>query len=194
MVMLLKQTTTPPLGGAQRSRSDSARIGGLARVNPANAEIREGMKIKAVALRMEGLSYRNIAKRLQVSHGMAHILCVEGISEEQNRGKKHARLIRDEQLDHLDEIQCRLSDIIDSIPRIPENVEGGAKVMPKAHFTMLLKAASVLLKVFDHQAKLMGLYATKGVEFDAPEVPNWAEIIARAKTVKKKTLNAQQKA
>ena len=143
-----------------RTRSDAARIGGLARVNPANPDIRERRKLDAVALRLEGNSYRKIASKLRISSALSHELCREAFAEEQGDGQERAARIRAEQLAMLESVQCRLLQTISRGDGRGE--KRGGKDGRSTDIELVVKVSSALVKLWDRQAKLLGLDAEPG--------------------------------
>ncbi len=138
-------------------RSDAVRKGNLVRRNPAYKDIRATNKAEVVRMRMEGNSYRVIAEKLNLSLGAAHELCSEALNELQGEGRELAIRLRAEQLYRIDTLSGRLMRLVmnDKLRVVETRTDGS--VLELQDFEVLTRLTGSLVKLFERQAKLMGL-------------------------------------
>jgi len=116
---------------------------------------------KALKLRIEGNSYRAIAKKMGCSRTQAHTYVVEALKESTSRIAKNADDLRDLELERLDTLIKGL---------YPKAKKGDPQAVDK------------ILKVMDQRQKLTGIQA-------APQV--LGEIIAETGSVDKPSLRVR---
>lgn len=167
------------MGSRKGTRSEAVRKGNRRR-NPAARDIRAVNKVEVVRLRLEGNSYRNICEKLDLSLGAAHELCTEALTEVQGEGRELAKRLRAEQLQQLDEVGGRLLRLVlKKDLRVAETKPEGS-VFELAEFETLTRLTGALGKVWERQAKLMGLDAPAKVDIGGGVPISLPELAQRA--------------
>jgi hypothetical protein len=167
------------MGSRKGTRSEAVRKGNRRR-SPAARDIRAVNKVEVVRLRLEGNSYRAIGEKLDLSLGAVHELCTEALTELQGEGRELAKRLRAEQLQQLDEVGGRLLRLVlKKDLRVTETKPDGS-VLELAEFETLTRLTGSLGKVWERQAKLMGLDAPAKVDIGGGVPISLPELAQRA--------------
>lgn len=118
-------------------------------------------RAEAVKLRVRGLSYSQIAERLNISKAQAHIDVTTSLKESAGERSKDLEESRELELQRLDNAISKVTDILER--ELGFDLQGIAPDEVAAlvgdQSELVLKAADRLVKLSAERSKLLGLYA-----------------------------------
>lgn len=144
--------------------------------NPAMALMSAEQDQRVVALKRQGLTFLQIASELAISKSQAH----RAFQRALNRiPADDVRAYREEQLEHIELAREVVLDVLSSYTENLLVSREGDVIEAGEDFTSVLGAVDRLVKLDDHEAKLLGLYAATRISVDAEQAAERIKALLR---------------